>query len=72
MRRKVSLDSHLQPGVIVRPCHECAHDLVSLAITIGLKGWDKRLIVSDRAHLGTYLWLNKENGGNSGYYTISK
>ena len=72
MRRKVCLVLSLQPGVIVRHCHECTHDLVSLALALGLKGWEKRLIVSDRAHLGTHLWLNKQNGGNSEDYTIPK
>ncbi|KAK0132313.1 Adenylosuccinate synthetase isozyme 1 [Merluccius polli] len=38
----------------------------------GLKGWDKRLIVSDRAHLGTYVCLNGQIDGNCGYCTISK
>lgn len=29
-------------------------DILAFSSPVGLRGWDKRLIVSDRAHLGGY------------------
>lgn len=49
-------------GPAAQPWPPCPRRLTAYRVTAGLKDWEKRLVISDRAHLGKHTRAGRRAG----------